>query len=33
MPVLVDILSKANGKEYRLLRGKAIECISLIGKI
>lgn len=31
MPVLVDLLAKANGKDNRLLRGKTIECISLIG--
>jgi len=31
MPVLVEMLTKANTKEYRLLRGKTIECISLIG--
>jgi len=31
MPVLIEILSKTTGKENRLLRGKTIECISLIG--
>lgn len=31
MPVLIDILGKAADKEYRLLRGKTMECISLIG--
>jgi len=31
MPVLVSILASANGKDNRLLRGKTIECISLIG--
>lgn len=31
MPFLKNILVHANGKDYRLLRGKAMECISLIG--
>lgn len=31
MPLLLDILRQATDKEYRLLRGRAIECASLIG--
>lgn len=31
MPSLKDIVEKAVQKELRLLRGKTIECISLIG--
>jgi hypothetical protein len=31
MPYLKSILINANNKEYRKLRGKAMECISLIG--
>ena len=31
MPSLKYIMSNVTGKEYRLLRGKTIECISLIG--
>ena len=31
MPGLKAILSGAQGKEYRMLRGKSMECISLIG--
>lgn len=31
MPLLRDILTNFNGKEYRTLRGKTMECISLIG--
>lgn len=31
MPYLKFIAQNINQKEYRLLRGKAIECISLIG--
>ncbi|PRP88441.1 hypothetical protein PROFUN_03158 [Planoprotostelium fungivorum] len=31
MPVLKSVLSTANGKEHRNLRGKTMECISLIG--
>eukprot|EP01117_Protostelium_nocturnum_P017390 TRINITY_DN7083_c0_g1_i2.p1 TRINITY_DN7083_c0_g1~~TRINITY_DN7083_c0_g1_i2.p1 ORF type:complete len:1021 (-),score=279.53 TRINITY_DN7083_c0_g1_i2:1847-4909(-) len=31
VPVLKSILANANGKEYRNLRGKTMECISLIG--
>jgi len=31
MPLLKQILYHANSKEYRMLRGKAMECISLIG--
>ena len=31
MPFLKDVLQKAQGKEYRMMRGKAMECISLIG--
>eukprot|EP01102_Stenamoeba_stenopodia_P001227 TRINITY_DN1105_c0_g1_i3.p1 TRINITY_DN1105_c0_g1~~TRINITY_DN1105_c0_g1_i3.p1 ORF type:complete len:762 (-),score=222.20 TRINITY_DN1105_c0_g1_i3:1190-3475(-) len=31
MPFLKTILEKASGKELRVLRGKAMECISLIG--
>lgn len=31
MPFLKDVLAKAEGKEYRMMRGKAMECISLIG--
>jgi hypothetical protein len=32
MPLLINVLRNANQKEYRLLRGKAMECASLIGK-
>ena len=31
MPLLKNVLANAQGKDYRLLRGKAMECISLIG--
>ncbi|KAI0219051.1 importin subunit beta-3 [Massospora cicadina] len=31
MPTLVSILEGATGKEYRMLRAKAVECSSLIG--
>jgi len=31
MPFLKNILVNANGKEYRMLRGKTMECASLIG--
>ena len=31
MPGLKKILQVAHGKEYRMLRGKSMECISLIG--
>jgi hypothetical protein len=31
MPYLKNILENANGKEFRTLRGKAMECASLIG--
>ena len=31
MPSLKYIVANATGKDYRLLRGKTIECISLIG--
>ena len=31
MPSLKYIMANATAKEYRLLRGKTIECISLIG--
>ncbi len=31
IPSLKYIMSEATAKEYRLLRGKTIECISLIG--
>jgi len=31
MPFLKSILVNANGKDFRMLRGKAMECISLIG--
>jgi HEAT repeat protein len=31
MPYLKDVLAKATTKEYRMMRGKAMECISLIG--
>lgn len=30
MPYLINILHNANNKEYRLLRGKTMECASLI---
>ncbi|KAK9729082.1 importin subunit beta-3 [Basidiobolus ranarum] len=30
MPLLINVLRQANQKEYRLLRGKAMECASLI---
>lgn len=31
MPLLLSILSGANDKAHRLLRGKALECVSLVG--
>ncbi|KAI7854692.1 armadillo-type protein, partial [Circinella umbellata] len=31
VPMLLDILRRATDKQYRLLRGRAIECASLIG--
>lgn len=31
LPFLKNIVANAHGKEYRTLRGKAIECISLVG--
>ncbi len=31
MPFLKSVLVNAQGKEYRLMRGKAMECMSLIG--
>ncbi|KAI8140976.1 armadillo-type protein [Fennellomyces sp. T-0311] len=31
VPLLLDILRQATDKQYRLLRGRAIECASLIG--
>ncbi|CAG8499248.1 1824_t:CDS:10 [Acaulospora colombiana] len=31
MPLLINVLRNAHQKEYRLLRGKAMECASLIG--
>lgn len=31
MPFLKNILGNANSQEYRVLKGKAMECISLIG--
>lgn len=31
MPFLKHVLNNATGKELRMLRGKTIECISLIG--
>ena len=31
MPSLKYVMAQATAKEYRLLRGKTIECISLIG--
>jgi len=31
LPLLKSILANANSKEYRVLRGKTMECISLIG--
>jgi hypothetical protein len=31
MPFLKEVLRNANGKELRMLRGKTMECISLIG--
>ena len=31
MPGLKGLLQSAQGKDYRMLRGKAMECISLIG--
>ena len=31
LPFLKSILVNANGKEYRMLRAKAVECISLVG--
>ncbi|QSL64408.1 hypothetical protein MERGE_001709 [Pneumocystis wakefieldiae] len=30
MPLLINILNQAKQKEYKLLRGKAIECVTLI---
>jgi hypothetical protein len=32
MPLLFDVLRQEQGKEYRLLRAKAMECATLIGK-
>jgi hypothetical protein len=32
MPLLISVLRNAIQKEYRLLRGKAMECASLIGR-
>ncbi len=32
MPMLITILRDVQAKEYRLVRGKAIECASLVGK-
>ena len=32
MPLLFDVLTKEQSKEYRLLRAKAMECATLIGK-
>src|SRR5690606_22891321 len=31
MPFLKEVLRNANGKDMRMLRGKAMECITLIG--
>ncbi|KAI8975382.1 armadillo-type protein [Mycotypha africana] len=31
MPLILDILRQADGKEYRIMRARAIECASLIG--
>jgi hypothetical protein len=31
MPFLKGVLQQAHGKEYRLMRGKTMECLSLIG--
>ncbi|KXZ45960.1 hypothetical protein GPECTOR_49g544 [Gonium pectorale] len=31
MPLLMHILTSANAKEHRLMRAKALECISLVG--
>ncbi|KAG2431232.1 hypothetical protein HXX76_009760 [Chlamydomonas incerta] len=31
MPLLLHILTSANAKEHRLMRAKALECISLVG--
>lgn len=31
MPSLKYVMAQATAKEYRLLRGKTIECISLVG--
>ena len=31
IPGLKDLLRLSGGKEYRMLRGKAMECVSLIG--
>lgn len=31
MPLLMHILTTANAKEHRLMRAKALECISLVG--
>ena len=33
MPLLISVLRNATQKEYRLLRGKAMECASLIGNL
>lgn len=30
MPILIRILKEANAKEYRMLKGKAMECVSFI---
>ena len=31
MPCLKYLVENATGKDYKMLRGKTIECISLIG--
>lgn len=31
VPILRDILVRANGREYRVMRSKALECITLVG--
>lgn len=31
MPVLEQILTSCGGAEQRLLRGKALECVSIVG--
>jgi hypothetical protein len=33
MPLLLNVLRNAHQKEFRLLRGKAMECASLIGRL